>query len=156
MDLFVARQPIFDRASRVQGYELLYRSAQNLTDFDGVEASFATKQVLSNSLLTIGFEVLAGSKPAHVNFGRDLLLSGWHDALPRQSTIIEILETVEPDDEIVAACQRIRSDGYQLALDDFVFRPEYEPLLSVVNMVKMEIGGSSRAEQELLIRDLHD
>ena len=70
MDALVARQAIFDRDRRVHGYELLFRSNAAQNEFDGTEASLATRQVLANSLLVIGLENLVGTKKAFVNFGR--------------------------------------------------------------------------------------
>jgi len=154
MDVLVARQAIFDRDRRVYGYELLFRSTVEQNEFDGTEAGLATQQVLANSLLVIGLENLVGSNKVFVNFGRGPLLQGWHAALPRANTVIELLETVEPDNEVLAACRNLREQGYQIALDDFVFRPGSERLLDVANIVKIEIQSVPRPEQELLVRSL--
>jgi hypothetical protein len=43
VEVFVARQPIFDRQRQLYGYELLYRSKQASNQFDGTEASLATR-----------------------------------------------------------------------------------------------------------------
>src|SRR5580658_5772271 len=118
MDVLVARQAIFDRDRRVHGYELLFRSDSGQNEFDGTEAGLATRVVLANSLLVIGLENLVGAKKAFVNFGRGPLLQGWHLSLPPGRTVIELLENVEGDDEVTRACQELREQGYQLALDD--------------------------------------
>ena len=152
MDALVARQAIFDRDRRVYGYELLFRSTPELNEFDGTEGGHATRQVLANSLLVIGLENLVGTKKAFVNFGRGPLLQGWHASLPRENTVIELLETVEPDAEVLEACRKLRKEGYQIALDDFVFRPGCEPLLDVADLIKIEIQSIPRPEQKLLVR----
>jgi c-di-GMP-related signal transduction protein len=152
MDVLVARQAIFDRDRRVHGYELLFRSEAGQNAFDGTEGGLATRQVLANSLLVIGLENLVGNKKAFVNFGRGPLLQGWHSSLPPESTVIELLETVEPDDEVLEACRKLREQGYQLALDDFVFREGCEPLLRVADLVKIEIQSLPRPEQKALVR----
>src|SRR5665213_1430018 len=152
MDVLVARQAIFDRDRRVYGYELLFRSNAGLNEFDGTDGGQATKQVLANSLLVIGLENLVGTKKAFVNFGRAPLLQGWHASLPRESTVIELLETVEPDAEVLAACRKLREEGYQIALDDFVLHPGNECLLDIADLVKIEIQSIPRAEQQLLVR----
>src|ERR1700749_3617157 len=150
MDVLVARQAIFDRERRVYGYELLFRSSAGQNEFDGTEGGLATRQVLANSLLVIGLENLVGNKKAFVNFGRGPLLQGWHSSLPPENTVIELLETVEPDAEVVEACRKLREQGYQLALDDFVLRDGYECLLDVADLVKVEIGSLPRPEQKAL------
>src|SRR5271170_1193122 len=152
MDVLVARQAIFDRDRRVHGYELLFRSQAGQNEFDGTEGGLATKQVLANSLLVIGLENLIGEKKAFVNFGRGPLLQGWHSSLPPGNTVIELLENVEADDEVLEACRELRGQGYQLALDDFVFRPGCERLLEVADLVKIEIQSLPRPEQKALVR----
>jgi c-di-GMP-related signal transduction protein len=152
MDVLVARQAIFDRDRRVYGYELLFRSNAARNEFDGTEGGLATQQVLANSLLVIGLDNLVGTKKAFVNFGRGPLLQGWHSSLPRENTVIEVLETVEPDAEVIEACRKLRADGYQIALDDFVFRPGYEALLEVADLLKIEIHSLPRPEQKQLVQ----
>ena len=107
--------------------------------------------MLANSLLAIGLENLVGTKKVFVNFGRGPLLQGWHASLPRASTVIEVLESVEPDEEVLEACRGLREQGYQIALDDFVFRPGWERLLDVADLVKVEIQSIPRPEQKTLI-----
>ena len=152
MDVLVARQAIFDRDRRVYGYELLFRSDAGRNEFDGTEGGLATKQVLANSLLVIGLDNLVGTKKAFVNFGRGPLLQGWYASLPRSNTVIELLETVEPDAEVLEACRKLREQGYQLALDDFVFRPGWKDLLDIADLVKIEVQSIPRPEQKLLVR----
>src|SRR6202021_1280245 len=152
MDVLVARQAIFDRDRRVYGYELLFRSNAGRNEFDGTEGGLATKLVLANSLLVIGLDNLVGTKKAFVNFGRAPLLQGWHASLPHANTVIEVLETVEPDAEVVEACRNLREQGYQIALDDFVFRPGFEALLDVADLLKIEIQSMPRPEQTKLVR----
>jgi c-di-GMP-related signal transduction protein len=152
VDVLVARQAIFDRDRRVYGYELLFRSRAEQSEFDGTEGGLATQQVLANSLLVIGLENLVGNTKAFVNFGRGPLLQGWHASLPRESTVIELLETVEPDDEVVEACHRLRGQGYRIALDDFVFRPGCERLLEIADLIKVEVHSAPWPEQKALVR----
>ena len=38
--------------------------------------------------------------------------------LPAEQTVVEVLETVAPDDLVMAACERLRIAGYRIALDD--------------------------------------
>lgn len=151
MDVLVARQAIFNRGRRVYGYELLFRSNAGRNEFDGTEGGLATRQVLANSLLVIGLQNLVGTSKAFVNFGRGPLLQGWHVSLPCEKTVIELLESVEPDAEVLEACRNLREQGYKIALDDFVFRPGCEPLLDIADIVKIEIQSVPRPEQKLLV-----
>ena len=125
-DVFVARQPIFSRRQSVYGYELLFR--------DGVENAFrsgdgsaATVSVIETGFLSIGLQQLTGGKPAFINFTRELLLADEVLRLPRREVVVEILEDIEPDEEVVEACAELRRRGFTLALDDYVFHAGLRP-----------------------------
>jgi c-di-GMP-related signal transduction protein len=154
VDVFVARQPIFDRNRKVWGYELLFRSAARQTCYDGTEATSATRQVISNGMLSIGFDKLLRGKHACINFGREMLLQDLYAALPHQHTVIELTEDVEPDGEVLEAVRRMRAQGYRIALDDFRPSPQMESLLALANMVKLEMC-TPKPQQEVMVRDFH-
>ena len=153
--MFVARQPIFDRNRKVWGYELLFRSAASQTRYDGTEATSATRQVISNGMLSIGFDKLLRGKHACINFGREMLLQDLYTSLPHQTTVIELTEDIEPDDEVVEAVKRMRAQGYRIALDDFQACPKMEPLIALANMIKVEMV-TPKPEQEAMVREYHD
>lgn len=151
MDVFVARQAIFDRNRKLYGYELLFRSDVVSNAFDGTEAATATMQVLSNTLMSVGVDKLLGGEKAFVNFDHRLLLENMHLTLPRESIVIEILETVVPTEDLVALCQSIQKLGYSLALDDFSNVPELAPLAHTANVIKVDMRQSSREEQRRIL-----
>ena len=145
-DVCVARQPIFDRRKKVHGYELLFRSGLEnaCPPTDGTEAS---RHVLHVSWLDLGLPALTGHKPAFVNFTQELLVGGHVATLPPESIVVEVLESVEPDDEVIRACQDLKQRGYVLALDDFIYRPDLEPLMALADIVKIGYGECDPAEQ---------
>jgi c-di-GMP-related signal transduction protein len=146
-DTLVARQPILDSKLKVVAYELLYRSSRTSQVYDGTSSSQATSHVIANSLFSIGLEKLAMGKRAFINFDRDLLVQGYASILPPQSVVIEILETVEPDDEVIAACQKLKQGGYQLAVDDYVFEERFNPFVELADIVKVDVLCAEEARQ---------
>jgi len=153
MDVFVARQPIFDRRRQVHAYELLFRADAIRNEYNGMDAGAATSQVIANSLLAIGLDTILNGRKAFLNFGRSLLLAdGWRSLLPKEIAVIEILETVEPDPEVIEACQALRRNGYTIALDDFVYDPRFEPLTQIANLIKVDVQQTSQEEQQRLVR----
>ena len=152
--MFVARQPIFDRNRKVWAYELLFRSGSASAQFDGTDATSATRQVVSNGMLAIGWDKLLRGKHACINFGRDMLVQDLYSCLPRQRTVIELTEDIEPDTEVVAAVRAMREQGYRIALDDFQPSPHMEPLIELANLIKVEMG-TPKAQQEVMLREFH-
>lgn len=152
MEIFIARQPILDRRQGAYGYELLYRSnSQNL--YTGTDDDEATLSVLRNVLLVIGAEKISGGRKAFVNFTGNLLLNGAVSLLPKEIGVVEILEKVEPDDGLIKALEAIRSQGYPLALDDFILRGnENNPFLDLVNIIKVDFRQTDKQERATIAR----
>ncbi len=154
MDVFVARQAIFDRDQHVFGYELLFRS--NLENaFDGTDQTLATSQVIAASFFALGLDRIVGDKRAFVNFDRELLVRDCASVLPRQVVAVEILETIQPDREVIAACRRLKERGYCLALDDVVSERGIEPFLELVDIIKVDFQRTSPTQQLGLLRRGH-
>ena len=152
VEVLVARQPIFNRQRQLYGYELLYRSQLASNEFDGTEASTATKHVISSTLLSIGLENVLCGKKAFLNFDYRLLSDEIYLSLPRQATVIEILESVEPSADLLALCRSVHEKGYTIALDDFIDGPQFEPLTHLVQLIKVDVRVTSKQEQERLLR----
>jgi c-di-GMP-related signal transduction protein len=151
MDVFVARQPIFDRDSNVYAYELLYRSNAASSQFNGTDEDSTTLEVIAGSLLNIGLKSIAGGKKAFINFGRNLLVDGLVTMLPKESIVIEILETTEPDEQVIETCRHLRNLGYTIALDDFEWSPRFDPLIEIAHLIKVDLRLTSRQEQERMV-----
>lgn len=153
VDIFVARQPIFDRQRRVAGYELLYRSSEtNRAQAD--DANLITSVNLERTLVSFGLEALIGDRDAWVNASRHMLVHDHWALLPAANTVLEILETVDPCADVVAAAKRAKEAGYRIALDDFVPSPELEPLLALADFVKVDFRVGDESTRARLTADL--
>ncbi len=137
MDIFVARQPIFNQHREVYAYELLFRSGFE-NAFGNVNGDQASSKVMTNSFLGIGLDTLTGGKRAFVNFTRDLLVQEIALLFPSEQLVVEILENVEPDEEVLDSCKSLKQAGYSLALDDFCFESKYEPLVKLADLIKVD------------------
>ena len=153
MDTFVARQPIFDGRESVYGYELLFRSGLE-NAFTHSDPDQASAKVISDTLLLLGVDAAAGGKKAFVNVTRDVLLGEIISMLPREAVVVEVLETVAPDAEVIAACRKLKRAGYALALDDFRDPDRNHPLLDLADIVKVDFLATGEGERAALARGL--
>lgn len=151
MDVFVARQPIFDRHDRVVGYELLYRDQRDSQSAPSHVTPDMSSRVIVDAFVGIGLHELTEGMPAFINCSRELLLSGTIELLDPGTVVVEILETVEPDDAVVAACHMLAERGYRLALDDFILDERWTPLLGLAEIVKVDVLQRTRDEVAALI-----
>lgn len=151
-DIFVARQPIFDRYQKIYGYELLFRSGlENFFD-QGLDIDFASSKTLLDTLLLFGIDQLTQGKKMFLNFSKKVLLSEVAFALPKEQLIIELLETIQPEPEVIAVCKKLKKNGYILALDDFQYVPDYQPLIDLTHIIKVDFQLTQGHERKELIQ----
>ncbi len=150
MDIFVARQPIFDKQEKVQAYELLFRSGlENF--YPDIDGDIATSKVISNSFISIGLDELTQGKKAFINFTRELLVNGAANAIPKELMTIEVLENIDPDYDVVVALTDLKKQGYTIALDDFVLDKKFEPFIELADIIKIDFIQSNRFERKKLV-----
>lgn len=137
-NIYVARQPIYDRDMGLIGYELLYRHANvdyaRIDDADGASAA-----VINGSFLQIGIDTLVGSALAFVNLPRQFIVDPALSPFFDGQLVLEVLEDVAPDPEVLAGLMRLKGLGHQISLDDFEYRPELVPLLELADYVKLDV-----------------
>jgi c-di-GMP-related signal transduction protein len=150
---FLGRQPILDRKQRIVGYEFLFRSADiayaNITDY-----RHAGYSVIMSALTVFGFRDVLGKHKGFFNVPAELLMSDVLEILPREQIVIELLETIEFTDEVVARCRELKDKGFSLALDDHIYDPLYAPLYQLVDYVKVDIQQVPHSELADMVRML--
>jgi EAL and modified HD-GYP domain-containing signal transduction protein len=77
-------------------------------------------------------------------------VGGFVKVLVPQQTVLELLETLEPDAALVRACRELKACGYRIALDDFEWLPAWEPLLDIADYVKVELTATTPEQRATL------
>ncbi len=138
-NVFIGRQPIFDRYLRVIGYELLYRNrvSDTATFFNGDEA---TSEVILNTFAEMGLEEVVGRQKAFINLTRNFFLERLPIPFTPRQLIIEVPETLVLDKEILEHIQEFSRKGYQIALDDVSSITNIRPLLNFADILKLDLS----------------
>jgi c-di-GMP-related signal transduction protein len=146
----VGRQALFNRAGDTVGYELLFRNGAGALEAteNGV---YATSQVLVSAITEIGIEALIGDRMCFVNLTREFLVGDLPLPFDHPQVVLEVLETVEVDDQVIAGVAALVARGYPIALDDFVFGLGHERLLELATYVKIDLLDSTPAEVATLV-----
>jgi len=155
MKVYVARQPIFKKNKKLYGYELLFRGGMSNV-FPDIDGDTATSKLLSNSFFNIGIDQLTGGKTAFINFTQELLIRKIPMMFPIKNMTVEILEDVDPNEEVVNACLDISKAGYAIAMDDFVFKNELKTLIKLAHIIKIDFLLSPIEEIRKLVDMLKD
>jgi len=154
--IFLARQPIFDRDLNLFGYELLYRDGHS-DRANVADDNVATAHLFTSALVEIGLTDLVGDRKAFVNLGPDLTFEEFPFTEYKDRLVLEILESIPIDASLLNAIKRMKEQGYTVALDDVVMRPEIELLLPFVDIVKLDlplIPAQELSQQIRMIRNL--
>lgn len=155
MNVYLARQPIFNRKKEVVAYELLFRSSES-NAFDGSDSTIATLQVIKNSFSLFGLESIVGDKKAFLNFDENLLKSGLVEIFKTEFVVIEILETVELTEEVVVSIKNIKAKGYEIALDDFEYDDKYASVMDYIDYIKVDFVNTKGIDRKNVISNLNN
>jgi c-di-GMP phosphodiesterase len=153
-DIWVARQPIFETTGDVAGYELLCGHTSNNETTGEVDRNVISSDVMVHALIDIGLDQLTAGRPAFMNFTRERLLTRAYRLAPPGSVVIELLKTVDPDEDVEAACEELVNAGYSLALDAFAWDPGYRRLLELATIVKVDVLGQPPARLDEIAQRL--
>jgi EAL and modified HD-GYP domain-containing signal transduction protein len=153
VDIYIARQPIFDLTKRLYAYELLIRESTGTQPVD-VDQDRATTSLLSSAFLTEGLEKITGGKLCFIRFTEELLLKGIATFFPNTKMVVEIPEDLVPTAELLEACKQLFEQGYLVALDHFVYRKELDPLIKIADIIKFDIHEKSLEEIEKVFHRL--
>src|SRR5579884_449059 len=101
-EVFIGRQPIFDRRLEIAGYELLFRGRDADTAHVTNHQS-ATATVVVNAFTEIGLARITGPSKAWINADRDFLVDELAYTLPPGRIGLEVLEEQIVDGELIGA-----------------------------------------------------
>ena len=138
MDVFLARQPIFNPQKQVVAYEILYRSGNKNTYDLSMNGDLATAAVVVDALINFGIKKLTGGKVAFINFTRKLLIEDLPTLFDTEALAVEILETLEVDDVLIDKCRELKEKGYTIALDDFIGDARFDRIIPYVDIIKVD------------------
>lgn len=155
MEVFVARQPIFNTKKEVVAYELLYRNSR-INSFNGIDGDTATSALITNSVLVLGLDSLTQNKKAFINFTFTHLKEETPLLFSKESLVVEILEDVIPDSKLVEICIKLKENGFVVAIDDFTAADigRYEKLYPYVDIIKVDFMKCTPTQQADIVNEL--
>lgn len=145
----LARQPILTKDEKVFGYELLFRETPEDSRFNA-DLDTATCSTI-DTLNVIGLDAVCDGRLGFVNCTYQMLLKYYFLLLPPDKVVVEIQETVAPDDVVVEACQRLKQKSYLIALDNFVLGDPRESLIPYADFIKVDIRRYTPAQSAEMV-----
>jgi c-di-GMP-related signal transduction protein len=146
----VGRQPIYDRAGDVVAYELLFRDAAGATQSSRSSAQ-ATSRVIVAAFTEFGLGQLVGSRACFINVTREFITGELPVPFDSDHAVLEIIETVDVDDAVVAGVTELIGRGFTIALDDYT-PGSHDRLLPLTTYVKIDLLDADPAKVADIVR----
>lgn len=142
-DIFIGRQPIFDRNGKCVSYELLYRSTYESSEAVFSNNANATARVIINLIHNIGLSSILGNKIGYINVDEQIILSDIFLSLPKSQFVFEILEYTKVTPEVIEKVRHLHELGYKFALDDFSCENDnieyFKLLFPYIDVIKIDL-----------------
>lgn len=146
---YVSRQPILNLRGRVHGYELLFRHGPDALSRG--EGDIAARTMLDNAVI-FGLERFTDGLPAFIGCSAEALTERLVHVLPPGKAILGIPASLEKTTRLVEACRELKAQGFGLALDDFTWNANVEPLVRLADYIRVDFTRLGASEREHLRR----
>ncbi|WP_319524373.1 HDOD domain-containing protein [uncultured Desulfosarcina sp.] len=142
--LSIGRVPIFDAQRRLWGYELICVGTVPVRPEASSEEDTAASVAAS---AYIGLQpILKQGRKVMLNFDEMGIVDNMPYALPPDNAAVQVAEDLFLNPEIPAILQRLKSDGYLIAVQEFSGAPEFEPLYELADIVGATVAGKKEKE----------
>lgn len=138
-EIFVGRQPIYDRDLDIYAYELMSRSSRSNKEEAPTDADQATSQVIINAFLEIGIDKLVSTHIAFIELAERFLRSDDPLPLPADKVILKLPGYINVDDEVLAGAKRLTDSGFKLAIDNYLVHTDLHALASMAVIIDLNI-----------------
>lgn len=141
-NVFVTRQPIYDRTHNVFGYELLYSGTENAKN-NSIDELISTARTILSTFLDYGLDRMVGSGQAFIDIPLEFLYNDTLLPMFEGQSVLEISVNTTQPQVTLENMTKLRDKGYYLALDNFEFNEEQYAILDYFDYVKIDVGAHS-------------
>ena len=150
MDIYIARQPVFNKKRHTWAYRLKFHPELEPTYFKQNNGDSASL-VLSNGFLSLKHDSILRDKLGIITFNKELLLKEIPLLFPKNILAIEIDKSVAPDEMVATILTQLQLDGYKLIFDGDILLQNIEPYIELANMVKIDFSNISVDELKIIL-----
>lgn len=144
--LGLARQPIFDRNLNVVAYELMYQSEKGNEVAKFLNGDQEACDALINNFTSIYDSGALKSLPAFLNVTEGFIRTDTLPSLSRHNLVIDVKQHQEVSPEYLDSLRKYVEAGYRLVLDDFTYNSDYDELLELAHIVRVDIRKHNPAD----------
>jgi c-di-GMP-related signal transduction protein len=155
-EVFIARQPILDKNLEIYGYELFSRSSETADKSDIEHTESTDSEMLFNVLSTFDIGQLLGGKYAFLNCTLESLSIEHFELVVPHLVVLEIKKPLQYDAskimEVAGKIQILKSRGYLLAADDFIYEQEFQSWVPFIDIVKVQANKNLQHNTSVILK----
>jgi len=149
----IARHPVLDSEQELFGYELQFRDPRHPgSDPSALAREFPT--TLVDTIDSPEFAKLLGDRAAFVHVTPNFVEKGFADLLPKDRIILELLQTMEANEDLVQMLNQASGLGFRLVFSLLLADPDYFPVFEAVDFVKVDLNLFEGEELDHLLQML--
>jgi EAL and modified HD-GYP domain-containing signal transduction protein len=145
-DIYVVRQPIFDRSNKTVGFELRFREDEG----DG--------DPFARAYLSGAIDTMRQGLPAYVRASRRQLLEGIFAITDPRTLVLLVPREVAPEEDVLDAIGTLAKSGMMIGIDDFELPKDASSgiitLLGHAKLVRLDLRGQSPSATGPLVAGL--
>lgn len=142
MEIYCAREPIFDQTRNVFGYDLRFRTGfQEYYDRLCPEAT-------SEPIPFFKFRELTDGRKGFVTASKDLLLNLNTSVFPKGLVALAVPNEIPPEEDVLFACKRLRTAGVPIVKNHVQPKERDNPLLDVLDIARVDYKAVSPEDRQ--------
>ena len=136
---FLGRQPLLDANYRMIGYELKLRHTGASSPWSNPDTVQQMQdEMLLISVIDLDFQRALGNKLVFISLAAATFDNPLVEQLPKQKVVVGLKLEPDADEHLLERCKALAEMGIPLALEDFEFKPEWEPFLKICRYVRID------------------
>jgi c-di-GMP phosphodiesterase len=147
---FIGRQPIVDAKQQIIGYEFFFRHSEDAQSAVFEDDLKNCASVLLSTIDQMHDEWKLGEKLAFINMNALMLKSELIELMPPKKTVLEILSSVELNEEVIARCQQLKNLHYKISLDNPHLSNAPDALIKMADFIKIDFQKVNLSEARKL------
>jgi EAL and modified HD-GYP domain-containing signal transduction protein len=139
LDIYITRQPVYDRDLSVFGYQLLYHATHPSSD----EISGDSALNLLNSLLDMGLNKMVGDRLGIIDFSQELSNEKFTLPFSSQQILLKLPTTANLNEQIVEQMKQMVKARYKVMIHDHQLVAKFQDIRRYASIIMVDFQATT-------------
>ncbi len=153
-DIFVGRQPIYNRNLGIYAYEMLFHDGCENSAGEEPSEDRASSQEIINTFVDMGLSNLVGNSLANITLTEHFLIRRNALPFPGERVILDIHPNIPINEHTLNTLRKFKNSGFTLALNNYHEISDFSELFEIADIFKLDIQYTTKKEAQSYIKRL--